>query len=65
MLMLTTIYGSLKLAMRLVIYTVLGGLVIAVRHHNRKKSQREMDEETKKLMAKTKKDENGKYPWEQ
>jgi len=65
MLMIMTIYGSLKLAMRLVIYTVLGGLVIFVRHRNRKKSRHEMDEETKKFMAKTKKDENGKYPWEQ
>ncbi|BDZ29880.1 hypothetical protein RA086_01695 [Lactiplantibacillus sp. WILCCON 0030] len=64
MLIVATIYASLKLAMRLVIYTVLGGLVIIVRHHNRKKSRREMDKDTEKFVAKTKKDSRGKYPWE-
>ncbi|WP_223877161.1 hypothetical protein [Lactiplantibacillus pingfangensis] len=59
-----TIYTSLKTAMRLVIYLVLGGLVLFVRRHNRKKSRHEMDEQTKKFVAKTKTDENGKYPWE-
>lgn len=64
MLVIASIYGSLKLAMRLVIYTVLGGLVLYVRHRNRKKSRREMDKETEKFVAKTKKDSRGKYPWE-
>jgi len=64
MLIIMTIYASLKTAMRLVIYLVLGGLVMIVRHRNRKKSRREMDEQTKKFVAKTKTDENGKYPWE-
>ncbi|MCT4457877.1 hypothetical protein EFP00_10750 [Lactiplantibacillus paraplantarum] len=64
MLLGMTIYSSLKLGMRLIIYIILGGLVLFIRHRNRKKSRREMDEETKKLMARTKKDENGKYPWE-
>ena len=64
MLLGMTIYSSLKLGIRLVVYIVLGGLVLYIRHRNRKKSQREMDEETKKLMARTKRDENGKYPWE-
>ncbi|BDZ31447.1 hypothetical protein RA086_09535 [Lactiplantibacillus sp. WILCCON 0030] len=64
MLMLMTIYGSIKTATRLVIYIFLGGLVLFVRHRNRKKSRREMDKDTERLMKRTKKDENGKYPWE-
>ena len=64
MLMIMTIYTSLKTVIRLVIYLVLGGLVLLIRRHNRKKSRHEMDEQTKKFVARTKTDENGKYPWE-
>lgn len=64
MLLGTMIYSSLKISIRLVSFIILGSLVLFIRHRNRKKSRREMDEETKKLMARTKKDENGKYPWE-
>ena len=64
MLMIMTIYTSLKTVIRLVIYLVLGGLVLLIRRHNRKKSRHEMDEQTKKFVARTKTDENGKYRWE-
>ncbi|WP_047999364.1 hypothetical protein [Lactiplantibacillus herbarum] len=59
-----SIYYSLKMGIRLVIYIVLGGLVLYIRHRNRKKTRKEMDEGTKKMMRNTPKDENGKYPWE-
>lgn len=59
-----TMYSAIKMGMRLIIYIVLGGLVIYMRHRNRKKTRKEMDEATKKMMRNTPKDENGKYPWE-
>ncbi|ETY73972.1 hypothetical protein [Lactiplantibacillus fabifermentans] len=62
--LLLTIYGSLKMAIRLVIYLVLGGLVIFMRYRHRKKTRKRIDKGTERLMAKTPKDENGKYPWE-
>ncbi|AVK61573.1 hypothetical protein C5Z25_07220 [Lactobacillus sp. CBA3605] len=65
MLIMMSTYTGIKMGIRLVAYLVLGGLVLIIRHRHRKKSRTEMDEETKRLMARTKKDENGKYPWEQ
>ncbi|MDN6355958.1 MAG: hypothetical protein L0J81_07930 [Lactiplantibacillus plantarum] len=49
---------------RMIVYCGIGGLVLIVRHHNRKKRRNEMDEGTKRIMRNTPKDENGKYPWE-
>ncbi|MGA3416275.1 hypothetical protein ACA609_12230 [Lactiplantibacillus plantarum] len=64
MLMIMTIYGTVKMFTRMIVYCGIGGLVLIVRHHNRKKRRNEMDEGTKWIMRNTPKDENGKYPWE-
>ncbi|WP_318765972.1 hypothetical protein [Lactiplantibacillus carotarum] len=57
-------YGTIKMAIRLFAYIVLGGLVLWLRRRNRHKTRHELDEGTKKMMRQTPKDENGKYPWE-
>lgn len=49
---------------RMSIYIVLGIVVLVVRHHNKKKTRKRMDEKTEYMMKHTKKDANGKYPWE-
>lgn len=64
MLMIMTIYGTVKMFTRMIVYCGIGGIVLIIRHHNRKKRRQEMDEGTKKIMRETPKDENGKYPWE-
>jgi len=64
MLLGATMYSTIKTFIRLFIYLVLGSLVIYIRHRNRKKTRKEMDEDTKRMMRNTPKDENGKYPWE-
>ncbi|MFD1421797.1 hypothetical protein [Lactiplantibacillus songbeiensis] len=64
-LVLLSIYGTVKMATRLGIYLILGTLVVVIRLRNRKKSRKEMDKDTERLMRKTPKDANGKYPWEQ
>ncbi|MFB9769358.1 hypothetical protein [Lactiplantibacillus modestisalitolerans] len=57
-------YGTLKMAIRLGAYLLLGGLVLWIRHRNRHRTKHELDEGTRKMMRATPKDENGKYPWE-
>ncbi|XHB67488.1 hypothetical protein ACEY16_04960 [Lactiplantibacillus plantarum] len=53
MLMIMTIYGTVKMFTRMIVYCGIGGLVLIVRHHNRKKRRNEMDEGTKRIMRNT------------
>lgn len=62
--MIFTIFFSLKYMLRTGAYVALGGLVLLIRHHNRKKRRAELERGTRKMMRETPKDENGKYPWE-
>ncbi|MCH4123094.1 MAG: hypothetical protein LKH74_02425 [Levilactobacillus sp.] len=67
MAVLTTVlaYKKIQFAIRMLIYVVVGVLVLVVRWRNKEKTRKRMDERTKKMMRETKKDKNGKYPWEQ
>jgi len=57
-------YKKVQMFIRMSIYIVLGIVVLVVRHHNKKKTRKRMDEKTAYMMKHTKKDANGKYPWE-
>lgn len=66
MIILTSMFAYKKVQMfiRMSIYIVLGIVVLVVRHRNKKKTRKRMDERTEYMMKHTKKDKNGKYPWE-
>lgn len=55
---------KVQLFIRMSIYVIVGILVLVVRRKNKKKTRKRLDERTKRMMEKTKTDENGKYPWE-
>lgn len=57
-------YKSVQMFLRLSIYIVLGIVVLVVRRHNKKKTRKRMDRQTEYMMKHTRKDKNGKYPWE-
>ncbi|WP_407885835.1 hypothetical protein [Levilactobacillus sp. N40-8-2] len=57
-------YKKIQMFIRMSIYIVLGIVVLVVRHYNKKKTRKRMDEKTEYMMKHTKKDKNGKYPWE-
>ena len=61
---LMTIYGTWKYAIKTVAYVAIGVVVLIVRHHNRKKTRKELDAGTRKMMRQTPRDADGKYPWE-
>lgn len=67
MLILTTIFAHKKIQffIRMAIYVVLGIIVLAVRAFNKKKTRKRLDKRTEYMMKHTKKDRNGKYPWEE
>ncbi|MCH5463904.1 hypothetical protein [Levilactobacillus tujiorum] len=66
MIILTSVFAYKKVQMflRMLIYIVLGIVVLVVRHRNKKKTRKRMDERTEYMMKHTKKDKDGKYPWE-
>ncbi|ANZ63152.1 hypothetical protein AYR62_02925 [Secundilactobacillus paracollinoides] len=55
---------ALQMAIRVVLYLVIGTAVLVLRYHNRKKARKRQDERTKRMMRHATRDENGKYPWE-
>ncbi|NLR09345.1 MULTISPECIES: hypothetical protein [Lactobacillaceae] len=57
-------YKSVQMFLRLSIYIVLGIVVLIVRWHNKKKTRKRMDKQTEYMMKHTRKDKDGKYPWE-
>ncbi|RRK09261.1 hypothetical protein D1831_13680 [Lactiplantibacillus garii] len=63
--LIMSVYGTWKYALKTVLYVAIGGTALIIRHHNRKKTRRELDKGTEKMMRNTPKDANGKYPWEQ
>ncbi|AYM02951.1 hypothetical protein [Levilactobacillus yiduensis] len=67
MIALTTIfaYKKVQFFIRMSIYVVVGGLALFVRWRNRKKTRKRMDDRTKEMMKRTKKNKDGKYPWEE
>lgn len=62
--LLLVAYASWKYTLKTIAYVSLGLIVLLVRRRNRKKTRRELDRGTERLMAQTPKDERGKYPWE-
>lgn len=57
-------YKKVQMFIRMLIYIVLGIVVLVVRHRNKKKTRKRMDKRTEYMMKHTKKDKDGKYPWE-
>lgn len=64
---MTTIfaYKRVQFTIRMLIYVVVGILVLVFRWRNKKKTRKRMDDRTEKMMRETKKNKDGKYPWEE
>lgn len=67
MVLLSTIfaYKKVQFALRMLLYVIIGTLVLFFRFKNRKKTRKRMDERTEYMMKHTKKNKDGKYPWEE
>ncbi|GEO68607.1 hypothetical protein [Levilactobacillus acidifarinae] len=57
-------YKRIQFFIRMLLFVVLGVLVLVIRARNKKKTRKRMDERTAYMMKHTKRDKNGKYPWE-
>ncbi|WP_404820004.1 hypothetical protein [Levilactobacillus suantsaii] len=57
-------YKNIQFFLRMLLYIILGIIVLCVRAHNKKKTRKRIDKRTEYMMKHTKKDRNGKYPWE-
>ncbi|WP_203641925.1 hypothetical protein [Levilactobacillus andaensis] len=64
---LTTVFATktLQFFLRMSIYVVLGIVVLCVRAYNRRKTHDRLQKRTEYMMKHTKKNKNGKYPWEE
>ncbi|MFC6288887.1 hypothetical protein [Levilactobacillus angrenensis] len=58
-------YKKVQLAIRMLLYVIVGVLVLVMRWRHKEKTRKRMDERTKKMMRETKKNKDGKYPWEE
>ena len=56
--------NGIQFFIRLMLFLSLWILVMVFRMIHRIKTRKRFDEQTKYMMEHTKKDENGKYPWE-